>query len=185
MSTKKKSFFRPSNMLKIGAISLGVTAAAGFALFKGPESWIQPAAYVMLAGAAVSLLAFSAAAVGGLWKLGKKLFGKKKKKASDASPVVAGAAGATVAAGALVSGGVPPTIPANEPVPLVQSEESMAYPSLEDAGFQVLPTAEEAAAAANGDPVSAPVVSGGPSLSGDPVAATGGPELEGILRQVQ
>ena len=184
MSTKKKSFFRPSNMLKIGAVSLAVTAAAGFALFKGPESWIQPAAYVMLAGAAVSLLAFSAAAIGGLWKLGKKLFGKKKKKASDASPVVAGAAGATVAAGALVSGGVPPTIPASEPVPIVQAEESMAYPSLEEAGFEVLPSAEEAAAVANGDPVSAPVV-GGPNLSGDPVAANTGPELEGILRQVQ
>ncbi|MCA8921259.1 MAG: hypothetical protein KDD82_05590, partial [Planctomycetes bacterium] len=98
-------FFRPGNMLKVGAISLGVTVLAGLALFKGPESMAGPAAYVLLAGAAVSMLAFGAAAIGGLWKLGKKLFGKKKAAPADAAPVAVGAGGAAVAAGALALGG--------------------------------------------------------------------------------
>ncbi|MEZ6185517.1 MAG: hypothetical protein R3F62_10975 [Planctomycetota bacterium] len=181
---KLKKFFRPGNMLKVGAVSLGVTVLAGLALFKGPAWAIEPAAYVMLAGAGISLLAFGAAAIGGLWNLGKKLFGKKKKSGSDAAPVVAGAGGAAVAAGALALGGgaVPPAQP--NAVPIVQAEESMAYPSLEEAGFEILPTAEEAAAA--GDPVAGPIAA--PIVTdvtlGDPVAPSG-PAFTGLAETVQ
>ncbi|MCA8925436.1 MAG: hypothetical protein KDD82_26740, partial [Planctomycetes bacterium] len=54
-----------------------------------------------------------------------------------------------------------------------------------EAGFQIMPTAEEAAAAANGDPitapVSAPVVTDLSLQAGDPVLAGGGPEFDGFL----